>query len=110
MRLLVLFFRVLGLKDSKQLRQSPKEQRVSLARIYLTEKILIDIFAAIFVRYLLLFSVKYLLLFSVKYLLLFSLRYLQLSCAALSWATDDTMEMTEEILGHLQFIRYCPDH
>ena len=102
MRLLVLFFRVLGLKDSKQLRQSPKEQRVSLARISLTEKILIDIFAAIFVRYLLLFSVKY--------LLLFSLRYLQLSCAALSWATDDTMEMTEEILRHLQFIRYCPDH
>ena len=102
MRLLVLFFRVLGLKDSKQLRQSPKVQRVSLARISLTEKILIDIFAAIFVRYLLLFSVKY--------LLLFSLRYLQLSCAALSWATDDTMEKTEEILRHLQFIRYCPDH
>ena len=61
---------------------------------YITENISIDIFAATFVRYLLLFSVS----------------YLQLSCAALSWATDDTMEKTQEILRHLQFIRYIPDH
>ena len=45
----------------------------------------------------------------VRYLLLFSVRYLQLSCAALSWATDDTMEKTQEILRHLQFIRYIPE-
>ena len=42
------FFWVLGLKDSKQLRQSPKEQTISLARISPMKKILIDIFAAIF--------------------------------------------------------------
>ena len=45
------FLGVLGLRDSKRLRQSPKEQRVSLARRedipYITENILIGIFAAI---------------------------------------------------------------